>query len=70
MAPYASPRRSAEIAAIYRRHLGLGKDGPRFTRHSRLSAELSWAQLARALRGHRFDDTFAGLQQFIEEPLK
>jgi carbamoyltransferase len=69
MAPYASPRRAAEVAAIYRGRLRLDEHSLRFTRRTRLSTELSWPRLARELRGRRFDDIFGGLQQFTEELL-
>ena len=69
MAPYASPSRAAEVAAIYRSRLLLDKQSLRFTRRTWLSTELSWPRLARELRGRRFDHVFGGLQQFTEELL-
>ncbi len=69
MAPHGSPQRAAEIAGIYGRYLGLDETGLRFRRQTRLSTELSWPRLAGDLRGHRFDDVFAGLQRFTEEML-
>jgi carbamoyltransferase len=69
MAPYASPSRTAEVAAIYHRYLALDKDNLRFARRTLLSTELSWPHLARELRAHRFDDVFGGLQQFTEDLL-
>jgi carbamoyltransferase len=69
MAPYASPRRAAEVAGIYHRYLSLDEDALRFVRRTRLSTELSWPRLAGELRGRRFDDVSGGLQQFTEELL-
>jgi predicted NodU family carbamoyl transferase len=69
MAPYASPRRSAEVAGIYRRYLGLDESGLRFSRRTCTSVELSWPRLADELRGRRFDDVFGGLQRFTEDLL-
>ena len=69
MAPYASPRRAADVAAIYHRFLGLDTGSLKFARSTRLSTELSWPRLARELRGRRFDHIFGGLQQFTEELL-
>src|SRR6266851_6341016 len=69
MAPYASPRRAAEVADIYSRYLGLDESGLRFRRRTRMSAELSWPRLAGELRGRRFDDVFGGLQRFTEDLL-
>src|SRR6266851_2285032 len=69
LAPYASPRRAAEVADIYSRYLGLDASGLRFRRRTRLSAELSWPRLAGELRGRRFDDVFGGLQRFTEDLL-
>jgi carbamoyltransferase len=69
MAPYASSRRAAEVADVYRRYLGLDNSGLHFCRHTTLSTELSWPRLARELRGRRFDDVFGGLQCFTEDLL-
>lgn len=69
MAPYASPQRAADVAAIYHRYLDLDSAGLCFRRRTRLSTELSWPRLARELHGRRFDEVFGGLQQFTEDLL-
>jgi len=69
MAPYADPRRAAEVAAIFRECLWFDDTGLRFQRTTHASVERVWPRIATRLRGRRFDDVFAGLQRFTEDLL-
>lgn len=69
MAPYANQRRASEVANIFREWLWLDSTGLRLHRTSTTSIERSWPRIAVRLRGKRFDDVFAGLQQFTEDLL-
>jgi carbamoyltransferase len=66
MAPYANPRRAAEVADIFRHCLWLDRTGLRLARTTSASVERTWPRIAAQLRGRRFDDVFGGLQRFTE----
>ncbi|MEU4215868.1 carbamoyltransferase C-terminal domain-containing protein [Actinoplanes sp. NPDC026623] len=70
MAPYARPEQATRVADILRRHLGLDAGGLRFQRtNPNLSIERGWPRIEAELKGIRFDQVFAGLQEFTDRLL-
>ena len=69
MAPYASDHAAAEMAQIFAAYLQLDSNGLEFRRRTfRRTNDLS-ENLARDLKGKRFDHICAGLQRFTEDLL-
>ena len=69
MAPYASERATAEMAAVFAQYLGLDESGLGFRRKTlKRTSELKESLYA-DMRGRRFDWICAGLQRFTEDLL-